>query len=77
MAWHFYMTGNEWIELATGYDREVVKERGRAALAEFGRDADKLGPEEIRLDAGTDTKGRRVYRVSVASIVISPTDRLS
>ena len=65
------MKETKWVEISVGCDRKEVKARARAALAEFGQDADKLGPEEIRVDAGTDTDGHPLYRVRVAQSVLS------
>jgi hypothetical protein len=63
------MTEN-WIDIAQGYDREDVKARARIALSDAGQDADKLGPEQIRLDAGTDAEGRGWFRVRVTEAVL-------
>jgi hypothetical protein len=65
------MTETEWVEISSGYDRKDVKARARAALAEFGQDTASLGSEQIRVDAGTDTEGRRFFRVRVAQSVVS------
>jgi hypothetical protein len=60
----------KWMPIAEGFDREGVKARARATLAEFGQDLDKLSPEQVRVDAGTDTQGRRWFRVQVVEAVI-------
>jgi hypothetical protein len=61
----------KWVEITQGYDREDVKARARVALREFGQDADALSPEQIRVDAGTDTEGRRWFRVRVVESIVS------
>ena len=65
------MTSEKWVDICEGYNREDVKTRARIALREFGQDADALTPEQIRVDAGTDTEGRRWFRVRVVESVVT------
>jgi hypothetical protein len=53
----------EWVELASGYDKDSVRVVAQAELARIGLSPDDLTDEELRLDIGRDMESRDFYRV--------------
>jgi hypothetical protein len=55
----------EWLELASGYDKDSVRVIAQAELARLGASPDDLTDEELRLDIGRDAESRNFYRVRI------------
>lgn len=65
----------EWVELASGYDKDSVKVVAQAELARVGLSPDDLTNEQLKLDIGLDTDFKDFYRVCVHKSIAARFDQ--